>query len=57
MILESIQYRNQQVEDADELEHWHTSQDQHEITPGNPDRKYGKFLRFQNSRRRTLGFV
>lgn len=55
MILESIQYRNQQVEDADDLDHWHTLQVQHEMTPGNTDRKYGKFLKFQASRRRTLG--
>lgn len=56
MILESIQYRNQQVEDADDLDHWHKVQAQHESTPGKPDRKSG-FLKFQNRRRQTLTYV
>ena len=57
MILESIQYRNQQVEDADDLDHWHKVQAQHESTPGKPDRKSGKFIKFQNTRRQTLTYV
>ena len=57
MILESIQYRNQQVEDADDLDHWHKLQDQHESTPGKPDRKSEKFIKFRHTRRQTLSYV
>ena len=57
MILESIQYRNQQVEDADDLDHWHKIQAQDESTSGKPDRKSGRFFKFQNTRRQTLTYV
>ena len=57
MILESIQYRNQQVEEADDLDHWQKVQVQHETTPGKPDRKSEKFLKFQNTRRQTLWYA